>query len=111
MKKHIVLTIILFTIFLDMFNLGLIYPIFTSLVFEGNSSLTFTHSSEFYKNALFGLLISIFPLGQFLGAPIIGQLSDQYGRRKLLIITLIGTAVTLLGCAWVSFFQISRFYF
>jgi DHA1 family tetracycline resistance protein-like MFS transporter len=99
MKKHLVLAIMLFTIFLDIFNLGLIYPIFTSLVFEGNGNLISVHSSEFYKNAIFGLMISLFPFGQFLGAPLIGQLSDYHGRRKLLMITLIGTAVTLLVCA------------
>lgn len=99
MKKNLILVTIFFTIFLDFFNLGLIYPIFTSLVFEGNGNLVSTDASEFYKNAIFGLLISAFPFGQFLGAPLIGQLSDQYGRRNLLIISLIGTAITLLVCA------------
>lgn len=105
MNKRLVISIMLFTIFLDMFNLGLIYPIFTSLVFEGNGGLIPENASEFYKNALFGVLIALFPLGQFLGAPVIGQLSDQYGRRRLLMITLIGTSLTLFMCAvgvWVS---------
>lgn len=97
MRKIILITLF-FTLFLDFFNLGLIYPLFTSLIFEGSGSL-------FYKNALFGLLISAFPFGQFLGAPIIGLLSDQQGRRKLLLLTLCGTAAALFFCAmavWVS---------
>ncbi|MBA3721449.1 MAG: MFS transporter [Parachlamydiaceae bacterium] len=104
MKKNLILATIFFTIFLDFFNLGLIYPIFTSLVFEGNGDLISLSSSDFYKNAIFGVLISAFPLGQFIGAPIIGQLSDQYGRRILLILSLIGTVATLLLCALGVFY-------
>ncbi|MFV0340231.1 MAG: MFS transporter [Parachlamydiaceae bacterium] len=99
MKKGLILTTIFFTIFLDFFNLGLIYPIFTSLIFEGNGGLISLESSEFYKNAIFGVLVASFPFGQFLGAPLIGRLSDQYGRRKLLILSLIGTVATLFTCA------------
>lgn len=99
MHKKLVLTVVFLTIFLDFFNLGLIYPIFTSLIFEGNGEFITTNSSDFFKNSVFGLLIAAFPFGQFIGAPIIGQLSDQYGRRKLLTLSLIGTALTLFICA------------
>ena len=58
MKKSLILATIFFTIFLDFFNLGLIYPIFTSLVFEGNGNLIPLESSEFYKNAIFGVLLA-----------------------------------------------------
>lgn len=98
MKKALILSTIFFTIFLDFFNLGLIYPLFTSLVFEGNGNLIPLESSAFYKNAMFGVLVAVFPFGQFLGAPAIGHLSDQYGRRKLLILSLIGTVATLFIC-------------
>lgn len=99
-KGHVyILATIFFTIFLDFFNLGLIYPIFSSLVFEGSGDLIPLASSEFYKNAIFGFLVAAFPFGQFLGAPAIGHLSDQYGRRKLLVFSLIGTVVTLFVCA------------
>lgn len=98
MKRNLALVTVFFTIFLDFFNLGLIYPLFTSLIFEGNAGLIAADASEFYKNTLFGFLIAAFPLGQFLGAPFIGYLSDQHGRRKLLLLSLIGTAVTLFAC-------------
>lgn len=77
MEKKLLLTAIFFTLFLDFFNLGLIYPIFSTLVFDGNGSLIPVESSEFYKNSLFSFLISSFPFGQFLGAPLIGRLSDR----------------------------------
>lgn len=99
MNRRLIFIAILLTICLDFFNLGLIYPIFSSLIFQENSLLIPAFASEFYKNTIFGILIAAFPFGQFFGAPVIGQLSDHHGRRKLLIISLIGTVATLLMCA------------
>ncbi|HEY9906224.1 MAG TPA: MFS transporter [Thermosynechococcaceae cyanobacterium] len=39
------------------------------------------------------LLFSIYSLAQFFATPVIGKLSDRYGRKPLLIISLIGTVV------------------
>src|SRR5581483_4855496 len=98
MNKRLTFAIIFLTIFLDFFNLGLIYPIFSSLIFESQGEIISPSATEFFKNFLFGVLITAFPIGQFLGAPILGKLSDQYGRRKLLIFSLVGTVATLLLC-------------
>jgi DHA1 family tetracycline resistance protein-like MFS transporter len=43
---------------------------------------------------LLGWLVAIYPLCQFLAAPILGQLSDKYGRRKVLGVSLAGTCVS-----------------
>src|SRR5215208_8131189 len=40
-----------------------------------------------------GLLMSAYPLVQFFSAPILGKLSDRVGRRPVLLVSLIGTAV------------------
>lgn len=99
MKKNLILVTIFFTIFLDFFNLGLIYPIFTSFIFEGDGALIPADSSDFIKNTVFGFLVGAFPLGQFVGAPVIGRLSDRLGRRTVLLATLFCTIITLLNCA------------
>jgi MFS transporter, DHA1 family, tetracycline resistance protein len=96
---------VLLTIFLDFFNLGLIYPIFSSLIFKDQTGLLPPDASEFYRNCLFGILVATFPFGQLFGAPVIGQLSDFYGRRKLLILSLIGTIATLMLCAFGVLFS------
>jgi MFS transporter, DHA1 family, tetracycline resistance protein len=55
-----------------------------------------------------GLLGASYPLMQFIGAPILGSLSDRYGRKRVLVISQIGTFVgfMLLGLAgslWMLF--------
>lgn len=44
-----------------------------------------------YGYIILGLLIAIFPLSQFVAAPILGQLSDMFGRKKILVFSLLGT--------------------
>lgn len=43
-----------------------------------------------------GLLFSAFPLCQLIAGPILGRLSDRYGRRPLLIFSQAGTAISFL---------------
>jgi MFS family permease len=41
-----------------------------------------------------GLLFALFSICQFIATPIIGRMSDKYGRRPLLLISIMGTAVS-----------------
>ncbi len=47
-----------------------------------------------------GLLFSLFSICQFISTPIIGRLSDKYGRKPLLIISLLGTAISFFMTAF-----------
>ena len=81
---------IFLTFFLDNFGTFLIYPIFTPL-FLDDSNPFFQNTPAFVHNSVsLGLLISIFPLAQFFGAPMIGLLSDLKGRKKCFQFTISG---------------------
>ncbi len=41
----------------------------------------------------------MYPLGQFFGSPIIGKLSDRFGRKQILLISLLGCSIGFLGMA------------
>lgn len=84
------LPIVLFTVFLDVLGIGILIPVLPQLIFT-----IFIPQGFSYNEALIllGWLTGIYPLMQFLATPILGQLSDRYGRRKVLAISLAGTAL------------------
>lgn len=76
------LTVILVTVFIDMLGLGILIPIIPYVVREFSDS-AFT----------VGMLSVSFAAFQFVATPILGRLSDQYGRRPLLLLSLFGSGV------------------
>ncbi len=58
------------------------------------------HLSLQEKMIMLGFLMASFPLGQFFGAPILGRLSDQVGRKKIILYSLGGTTLGYLITAF-----------
>lgn len=66
-----------------------------ALCFSSVIPIIFEYSSEFGLNALqISMLFSAFAVAQFIANPIIGKLSDIYGRKPLLVISLAGTVLS-----------------
>lgn len=78
---------IFITLLLDVTGLGLIIPVFPQLI----SGLIKGNMSEASQWA--GLLTFAYAIMQFLCAPIIGNLSDKYGRRPVLLLSLFGFGI------------------
>lgn len=85
---------ILVTLFLDILGLGLIIPILPRLVesFVGNDPT----EGAFYV----GLLTATYAVMQFFCAPLMGSISDRYGRRVVLLVTLFGQVLDYLLLAF-----------
>lgn len=81
---------ILITLFLDILGLGIVIPILPELIkdFLGGDAV----SAARY----FGLIASVYALMQFLFAPLLGALSDRFGRRPILLVSLFGLGVDYL---------------
>jgi DHA1 family tetracycline resistance protein-like MFS transporter len=77
--------IILWIGFVDYIGIGLVYPIFSVMLFDQNYNLVDPQMSFPTRGALLGVLFSLTPLSQFLTAQLLGVFSDIKGRRIALI--------------------------
>jgi len=95
MNQTKILFCIFFTIFIDMLGIGVLIPIYPLLIIL-HSPFRVTPDSWSLASGLmmFGWLNAAFPLAQFIFAPILGQLSDKFGRKKIMIVSIIGTSAS-----------------
>lgn len=90
--------------FIDVMGIGLVYPMFASMLFQHDCLLLPDDASETTRGTCLGILLAIMPLTQFFSAPILGMLSDQKGRRKILVPALtLGVIGYLLAMVAVSY--------
>lgn len=88
------LAFIFVTLFLDVLGVGLIIPILPTLVEE------LAPGGTAHAAFLFGWLAGLYSLMQFLFAPVIGSLSDRFGRRKVILVSLLGSGLDYFLLAW-----------
>ena len=80
-----VFPILFATLLLDMIGTGMVFPIIPILFTDPTSTSFILHGYSTQGQLLIaGLVTSLFGLMQFIAAPILGELSDIYGRKKLL---------------------------
>ncbi|MGZ4936056.1 MAG: MFS transporter [Halobacteriota archaeon] len=90
------LFVILSIVFLDLVGVGILIPIVPILLAGPRSPYYILPAGYTVQEGyiLLGWLVAIYPLFQFLAAPILGQLSDKYGRKKVLGVSLAGTSIS-----------------
>ena len=88
------LPFILMMLFIDALGVGLMVPLVPSLVRELTGRLPGDAS------VLTAALVSTFALAQLIFSPVLGSLSDSYGRRPVLILSIAGVAANYLLLAW-----------
>ncbi len=76
---------------LDLVGFGIVIPLLPSLFTNPNSPYSVLPSGMSAQQGyvLFGILVATYPFLQFFCAPIWGQLSDKYGRKWLLAISML----------------------
>lgn len=89
-NRQRIVGILFLVIFLDLLGFGILIPVIP------------LYAKFFGANEFIGsLLIAVYSLFQFIGAPILGRLSDERGRRPILLLSLSGSVIawTLFGIA------------
>jgi multidrug resistance protein len=96
--KNRALFTVAFTLFLDLMGFGIILPVLPYFAEHYGASATAVT-----------LLSTTFSLAQFVMAPVLGRISDRFGRRPVMLISIAGSMLAALtlglaGALWVIFF-------
>jgi DHA1 family tetracycline resistance protein-like MFS transporter len=77
-----------------MLAVGMIIPVLPRLIGE------FTHGDEVSTAQMLGIFSSMFAVMQFFFSPVLGALSDQFGRRPVVLLSNLGLGLDYLLMAW-----------
>ena len=80
---------IFFVIFMDNFGFGVIFNMLPIVFIDPHFHLISLHASAMLRNILLAITFGVFPLTQLIGAPLIGDFADHFGRKKALNVTIL----------------------
>lgn len=92
-KQRTPIGAIFLTVLIDMIGVGIVIPVIPTLFFDDVSGFFAGNFDRDNAALLYGLLLASFPFMQFIGAPILGALSDRYGRKPMLLLSITFTAI------------------
>ncbi len=91
-SREAAMPFIMITVLIDMLAIGLIIPVLPALV----GAFSGSQSDQAYW---YGVVAFAFGMANFIAAPILGALSDQYGRRRVLLLGFLGLGINFFGTA------------
>lgn len=99
------LSFIFVTMVLAIMGMGLLIPVLPKLMVEmqGGDETSGAHA--------YGVIVAVYALMQFIGSPILGSLSDRFGRRRIILIATAGSAIdyVIMACApTISWLVVAR---
>jgi len=91
-------------IFVGFVGYSMMVTAFTPMLMYAHNGMLAADSSMAERTIVLGVLLSAYPLGQFIGSPILGALSDRFGRKPTLLVSLSTTTAcyALMGAALTS---------
>lgn len=100
-KNTSTLLVLILVTFIDFMGMGLIYPIFSKVLFDTSIPFFSQGTSNEIRSIWLGILISLMPLAQFFSLPIWGTISDKKGRKRPLMqslsFTVFGHLISIFG--------------
>jgi MFS family permease len=80
-------------IFIGFVGYSLMITILTPMILGDTGGILKSFPFETARTIVLGIVLALYPLGQFFGSPVIGALSDGFGRRPVLLVSLVATIV------------------
>ena len=80
-------------IFFGFVGYSMMITLFTPLFMYAEGGIIPSGASPAYRVIALGVVLSLFPLAQFLGSPVLGALSDRFGRKPILLLSLIAAPI------------------
>src|SRR3990167_9953457 len=99
-KSRLSLASVYSTFFIDNLCWSIVFPLFAPYFLDGDNIIFSKEISQATRISILGLFLMAFPLGQFLGAPVLGEYADRSGRKRALAISVFFTLVGLGVTAW-----------
>jgi len=87
------LLIVFLTVFIDLLGFGIVLPVLPRQAEPYLNAIGMPPLEGGAGGAVIGILFSVFSLMQFVFSPIWGRLSDRYGRRPILLLSLSGSVI------------------
>ena len=88
-NKLLTLLSAFFTYFVDTMSWAIVFPVIASYFADKNNLLFDATIDSNVRNVYFSIFLTLFPLGQFIASPIIGEFADKKGPRKALLYTIL----------------------
>lgn len=102
-KENKTLGVVLLTTLTGWIGFSLPLPIFSHIFLDHSYGIVPAEMKDVTRATLLGVAMALYPLGQMIGAPVLGKLSDTYGRKPVLVsclwVTTFGALVLALGVA------------
>jgi MFS family permease len=89
---------------IDSMGLGILFPILSSMIIDPSSTFLTATTSNLTREFIYGAIIGIYMIAWFFGSAILGDLSDIIGRKKSLLVCLLGACFGYL-LAGISFYM------
>lgn len=86
----------LLAIVIDVFGYGLVYPIMTAIFTNPNSALTSSLHTEQMRVFFLGLGYLLYPFCMLFGTSFMGDLSDNFGRKRVIFLCMIGICLSFI---------------
>lgn len=98
-KRTPALSFIFVTLLIDVIGFGIVIPVMPDLIIELAGLTPDTPHAVSYASKIGGWMIAAYAFMQFICAPIVGALSDRYGRRPIILGSLFGFTIDYLFLA------------